>query len=103
MRVGVVLYDRTRRHMYTSAALLTSARGSTAVVGESGNCFIRPYAATHVYIGGAAHISQRKYHLRGVVEVVEADVAAVAVMLQVQVEAEVRARRGQRREHRLGR
>ena len=90
--------------MYTSAALLTSARGSTAVVvGESGN-FIRPYAATHVYIGGAAHISQRKYHLRGVVEVVEVDLAAVAAaVVQVQVEAEVRARRGRRREHRLGR
>ena len=72
--------------------------------GESGNCFIRPYAATHVYIGGAAHISQRKYHLPAeVVVVVEVAEEVVAAVVQVQVEAEVRARRGRRRAHRLGR
>ena len=66
--------------------------------------YTRPYAATHVYIGGAAHISQRKYHLAAeVVEVVEVVEEVVAAVVQVQVEAEVRARRGQRREHRLGR
>ena len=43
--------------------------------------YTRPYAATHVYIGGAAHISQRKYHLRGVVEVEEEEMAAVEVVV----------------------
>ena len=72
MRVGIVLYDRTRRHLYTS--------------------------------GGAAHISQRKYHLAAeVVVLVEVVEEVVAEVVQVQVEAEVRAQRGRRRAHRLGR